>query len=71
MKEVFMAESNSFTMAQKQVDIVRPYLEADEGLLEKLKSNKRELIVHFPVKPPCPAFGGVAPRNMKIELRKR
>ncbi|MBA4393354.1 MAG: hypothetical protein C0407_07355 [Desulfobacca sp.] len=23
------------------------------------------------IKPPCPAFGGVAPPNMKIELDKR
>ncbi|HMK64243.1 MAG TPA: Glu/Leu/Phe/Val dehydrogenase [Thermodesulfobacteriota bacterium] len=45
-----MSEINSFTIAQTQVDKIRPYLEVEVGLLEKLKVNKRELIVHFPVK---------------------
>jgi glutamate dehydrogenase (NAD(P)+) len=45
-----MSEMNPFAIAQKQVDKVRPFLEVVDGLLEKLKVNKRELIVHFPVK---------------------
>jgi glutamate dehydrogenase (NAD(P)+) len=45
-----MSEINSFAIAQRQVDKIRPYLDGVDGLLEKLKVNKRELIVHFPVK---------------------
>ncbi len=41
---------NPFEVAQKQVDIATKYLNLDSGLIEKLKSTKRELIVHFPVK---------------------
>jgi glutamate dehydrogenase (NAD(P)+) len=48
--EGIMSEINSFIIAQAQVDKVRPYLEVTDGLLEKLKVNKRELIVHLPVK---------------------
>jgi glutamate dehydrogenase (NAD(P)+) len=40
---------NPFEMAKKQVDIAAKYLDLDEGAVEKLKSTKRELIVHFPV----------------------
>lgn len=40
---------NSFEMAKKQVDIAAKYLNLDPGAAEKLKSTKRELIVHFPV----------------------
>jgi glutamate dehydrogenase (NAD(P)+) len=40
---------NSFEMAKRQVDIAARYLNLDEGATEKLKSTKRELIVHFPV----------------------
>ncbi len=40
---------NSFEMAKKQVDIAAKYLDLDPGSIEKLKSTKRELIVHFPV----------------------
>ncbi|MGZ3535143.1 MAG: Glu/Leu/Phe/Val family dehydrogenase, partial [Thermodesulfobacteriota bacterium] len=40
---------NSFEMAKKQVDIAAKYLDLDPGAIEKLKSTKRELIVHFPV----------------------
>ena len=40
---------NSFEMAKKQVDIAAKYLNLDPGAVEKLKSTKRELIVHFPV----------------------
>ncbi len=40
---------NSFEMAKKQVDIAAKYLNLDAGAVEKLKSTKRELIVHFPV----------------------
>jgi hypothetical protein len=50
-----------------------------EEMIEKeVKHNGNSGRVYLPpewvgkhVKPPCPAFGGVAPRNMKIELRKR
>ncbi|MFH1243567.1 MAG: Glu/Leu/Phe/Val dehydrogenase [Pseudomonadota bacterium] len=41
---------NPFQMARKQVDIASKYLELDEGILETIKSTRRELIVHFPVK---------------------
>ena len=47
-----MAENekmNSFEMAKKQVDIAVKYLNLDPGSVDKLKSTKRELIVHFPV----------------------
>jgi glutamate dehydrogenase (NAD(P)+) len=40
---------NSFEMAKKQVDIAGKHLNLDPGSIEKLKSTKRELIVHFPV----------------------
>ncbi len=40
---------NPFEMAKKQVDIAAKYLDLDPGSVEKLKSTKRELIVHFPV----------------------
>ncbi|MGB9628698.1 MAG: Glu/Leu/Phe/Val family dehydrogenase [Thermodesulfobacteriota bacterium] len=41
---------NPFEMAKKQVDIASRYLNLEPGFVEKLKSTKRELIVHFPVK---------------------
>lgn len=41
---------NPFEMAKRQVDIASKYLNLDPGFIEKLKSTKRELIVHFPVK---------------------
>ncbi len=47
-----MAENemiDSFDMAKKQVDIAAKYLNLDPGSVEKLKSTKREMIVHFPV----------------------
>ncbi|RLA82405.1 MAG: glutamate dehydrogenase [Deltaproteobacteria bacterium] len=37
-------------MARKQVDLVARYLDVDQGILERIKSTKRELTVHFPVK---------------------
>lgn len=40
---------NPFEMAKKQVDMAVRYLNLDPGMVEKLKSTKRELIVHFPV----------------------
>ncbi len=40
---------DSFGMAKKQVDIAATYLNLDPGSIEKLKSTKRELIVHFPL----------------------
>ena len=41
---------NPFEIAQRQVDIVKPYLDVDPGILEKFKTTRRELTVHFPVK---------------------
>jgi len=41
---------NPFQVARKQVDIVTKYLDVDEGILEKIKSTRRELIVHFPAR---------------------
>jgi glutamate dehydrogenase (NAD(P)+) len=43
-------KTNPFEMAKKQVDIASKYLNLEPGFIEKLKSTKRELIVHFPVK---------------------
>jgi glutamate dehydrogenase (NAD(P)+) len=43
-------EINPLDVAMKQIEIVGQYLDVDEGLLEKLKQTKRDLIVHFPVK---------------------
>jgi glutamate dehydrogenase (NAD(P)+) len=40
---------NSFEMAKTQVDIAAKHLNLDPGSVAKLKSTKRELIVHFPV----------------------
>ncbi len=40
---------NSFEMAKKQVDIAAKHLNLEPGSVDKLKSTKRELIVHFPV----------------------
>ncbi len=45
-----MIEMNPYQIARQQVDIVGQYLDVEEGILEKLKHTKRELIVHFPVK---------------------
>ena len=41
---------NPLDVARKQIDIVGQYLNVDEGLLDKLKQTKRDVIVHFPVK---------------------
>jgi len=41
---------NPYNIAQKQVDIAGQYLNVDEGMLEKLKQTKRDVIVHFPVR---------------------
>jgi glutamate dehydrogenase (NAD(P)+) len=49
---VIMAKNekmNSFEMAKKQVDIAAKHLNLEPGSVDKLKSTKRELIVHFPV----------------------
>ncbi len=40
---------NPFEMAKEQVDIAAQHLNLDPGSIEKLKSTKRELIVHFPI----------------------
>jgi glutamate dehydrogenase (NAD(P)+) len=44
-----IVKTNSFEMAKKQVDIAAKHLNLDPGSVDKLKSTKRELIVHFPV----------------------
>ncbi|MEW6376767.1 MAG: Glu/Leu/Phe/Val dehydrogenase [Thermodesulfobacteriota bacterium] len=41
---------NPYEVAKKQVDIAAKYLHYDQGVMEKLKVTKREMIVHFPVK---------------------
>ncbi len=41
---------NPLEIAREQVDIVKEYLDVKEGVIEKLKETKRDLIVHFPVK---------------------
>ena len=41
---------NTFEMAQRQVDIASQYMDAHSDLLSVLKSTRRELTVHFPVK---------------------
>ena len=43
-------ENNPYEIARKQVDIAGKYLELNPGILEMLKSTKREVVVHFPVK---------------------
>jgi glutamate dehydrogenase (NAD(P)+) len=45
-----MATNNPYEIARKQVDIAGKYLELNPGILEMLKSTKREVVVHFPVK---------------------
>jgi glutamate dehydrogenase (NAD(P)+) len=45
-----MPRINASHIAKRQVDLVAPYLDVDEGILEKLRHTKREMIVHFPVK---------------------
>lgn len=45
-----MIEVNPYKMAIKQIDVVAPYLDVDEGILEKLRYPRRELTVHCPVK---------------------
>ncbi|HEX16367.1 MAG TPA: Glu/Leu/Phe/Val dehydrogenase [Deltaproteobacteria bacterium] len=42
--------AKALEMARKQVDMVAGYLEADPGILERMKYTRRELTVHFPVK---------------------
>ena len=32
-----------------------------------MKTGREDSEAYFRTKPPCPAFGGVAPRNMKIK----
>jgi len=45
-----MTEVNPYKMAMKQIDVVAPHLDVDEGILEKLRYPRRELTVHCPVK---------------------
>lgn len=45
-----MTEVNPYKMAMKQIDVVAPYLDVDDGILEKLRYPRRELTVHCPVK---------------------
>ena len=44
-----MEQMNPNDIAQRQIDIVAQYLDLDEGVLEKLKQTRREVIIHFPV----------------------
>lgn len=41
---------NPFEVAKKQVDIAAQHLNLDSGLMEKLKTTKRKMIVHLSVK---------------------
>ncbi len=41
---------NPLEMARSQVDLAAEYLDVDQGILEKIKHTRRELIVHFPAK---------------------
>lgn len=50
MVEDTTEQINPLDVLMKQIDIVGQYLGVHEGLLEKLKRTKRDLIVHFPVK---------------------
>ena len=50
MEKELNKRASPYDVAQKQVDIVGQYLELEDGLLEKLKQTKRDLIVHFPVR---------------------
>jgi glutamate dehydrogenase (NAD(P)+) len=45
-----MTKVNPYEMAVQQIDAVAPYLDVDQGILEKLKYPRRELTVHCPVK---------------------
>ena len=45
-----MTEVNPYKMAMKQIDVVAPHLDVDEGILEKLRFPRRELTVYCPVK---------------------
>jgi glutamate dehydrogenase (NAD(P)+) len=45
-----MKKVNPYKMAVQQIDAVAPYLDVDQGILEKLKYPRRELTVHCPVK---------------------
>jgi glutamate dehydrogenase (NAD(P)+) len=45
-----MKKTNPYKMAMQQVDAVAPYLDVDQGIIEKLKYPRRELTVHCPVK---------------------
>ncbi|RLA98961.1 MAG: glutamate dehydrogenase [Deltaproteobacteria bacterium] len=42
--------AKALEMARRQVDAVAKYLNVDPGILEKIKSTRRELTVNFPVK---------------------
>jgi len=44
-----MEQMNPYDIAQRQIDIVAQYLDLDEGVVEKLKQTRREVIIHFPV----------------------
>jgi glutamate dehydrogenase (NAD(P)+) len=45
-----MKEENPLEIARRQLEIVRPYLDVEEGFLEKLRYTKRDVIVNFPVR---------------------
>ncbi|RLA81478.1 MAG: glutamate dehydrogenase [Deltaproteobacteria bacterium] len=42
--------AKALEMARRQVDAVAKFLDVDPGILEKIKSTRRELTVNFPVK---------------------
>ncbi len=45
-----MTPNNPYEIAREQVDIAGKHLELNPGILDMLKSTKREVVVHFPVK---------------------
>ncbi len=45
-----MTPNNPYEIARQQVDIAGKHLDLNPGILEMLKSTKREVVVHFPVK---------------------
>jgi glutamate dehydrogenase/leucine dehydrogenase len=50
MAQELNKRASPYDIAQKQGDIIGQYLDVEDGLLEKLKQTKRDLIVHFPVR---------------------
>ena len=44
-----MEKDNILKTVQGQMETASKYTDIDEGILERLKHSKRELLVHFPV----------------------